>query len=188
MSDETFLMAKLRATGGRLFPSSADELTSVRRAAQAACRTLVEVRSAHETQTLTLSLPDDCDPLGQVGIRPYFRPAPSTVLLVLAACLGWCWPDPREAPFPGIAVKEDELLDAMLDLSPSGQSAGARARQVIRGNHRSAVRLLCACGYLEKSLDGSVALGPAVAQWSEADIAALRTDHHRLPSPDRVMS
>lgn len=85
-----------------------------------------------------------------------------------------------------MAALEDELLDALQDYSPSSHTATIRSLRIIRGRHRAALRLLCACGYIERSDPISlIALGPRMSLWSEVDIAALRAEHHRLPAPDQ---
>lgn len=135
-------------------------------------------------RALTLSWPDELDPAADVSIQRFFRVASPTVLLVLAACIGWCWPDPQEPLYPGVPIVEAELLDSIQDLSPASFAATVHSLQVIRGNHQAALRLLCACGFIERSTaEGLVALGPALACWSEADVAVLRAEHHRLPGP-----
>jgi hypothetical protein len=182
--DDRYLLARLRACGTARIPADANQLANIRSAAQQAGRLLTDVSGVDEAPSLLLSWPGANDPLGQSDHAAYFRTLSPTDLLVLAVCIRWCWPDPQEPLYPGTAVSEAQVLDALQDFSPSSHMATRRTLPVIRGQHRASVRRLTACRYLERSSStGLIALGPMLALWSEEDVSAMRAEHHRIPGP-----
>jgi hypothetical protein len=90
-------------------------------------------------------------------------------VVVLAACLSCCWPDPDAPIFPGLPTSFEELRQT---LAPLGIQ-----------NVTHAVNRLRRWGYLVADLgDGAIRLGPAVATWTQADVGSLRREHSRLPA------
>jgi hypothetical protein len=179
--DSAYLLAKLRATRTQPFPRSARDLVDLKVAAQRVGQTLTEAHDRHGGRALTASWPASSDLLGQEAHEPYFRLPTSSLLFVLSACIRWCWPDPNQTLYPGVPVSEAEILDSLQAFSSSAEGASHR----MRGSHRAALRKLIACGVLSQSESGSVIrLGPAIALWSDDEVAALRAEHHRLPGPE----
>jgi hypothetical protein len=94
-----------------------------------------------------------------------------TRLVALGVCLGLCW-DPNAPRFPGRTVSED-AFDAELDALgvPPIHVKGA-----LPGLHEAG---------LISFLDGTITLGPALAQWSDATWNELRVLHPKLPGARR---
>lgn len=177
--DAAYLLAKIRATRTLPYPRDARELGDLHAATNQVGQVLTEVRDECDDRALMASWPATLELLGQEANEPYFRRPTSTQLYVLAACIRWCWPDPDKPLYPGVPAAESEILDSLQALSFTGSS------QHVRKNHRTALRQLMACGLIWRSVEGGlVKLGPAIALWSEDDVAVLRAEHHRLPGPE----
>ncbi|WP_434447589.1 hypothetical protein [Lentzea sp. E54] len=95
--------------------------------------------------------------------------AGEATVVVLAACLSCCWPDPDSPVFPGLPTS----------LAVLRQTAAPLGIQ----NVTHAVNRLRKWGYLAPDLyDGAIRLGPMVAVWPEADLDRLRREHSQLPA------
>ncbi|WP_025358598.1 hypothetical protein [Kutzneria albida] len=148
------------------------ELRQFHAAAGRAGRRLVEVRSKDGRSELIMGwLQDNAltpeDPGG---------PAKPSVgeTLVLAACLRACWPDPDEPLYPGGMTTVAEIGVALEPL-------GVKGTGVTR-----ALNSLRARGFLAAdTADDTVRLGPEIALWREADVAALRREYRQLPAAGR---
>jgi hypothetical protein len=94
-----------------------------------------------------------------------------TRLVALGVCLGLCW-DPNGRRFPGRTVSED-AFDAELD------ALGVPLIHV-----KSALPGLHEIGLIS-FIEGTITLGPALAQWSEATWNELHVLYPQLPGTDR---
>lgn len=165
---DAFTLAQMRIWRTIRAPEEEAEVSALRAAAARAGRKVVEVTGPAGERELTLAWAQENpltpnDPGG---------PADGTErdVITFAACLSRCWPDPDEPLFPGVATTLDAVRDT---LKPLG------VQQVVH-----AVNRLRAWGYLTPDLgDGMIRLGPAVATWSDTDVARLRREHTSLPRP-----
>ncbi|MFE9751141.1 hypothetical protein ACFYOT_40070 [Saccharothrix saharensis] len=163
---EAFRLAQLRVWRTIAAPEDDADLADLKAAAANAGRRLVELRG---TGPVNLALgwleegpltPDDVGGPGGAG---------EATVVVLAACLTCCWPDPDAPIFPGVPTTFEELRRI---LAPLGIQ-----------NVTQAVNRLCRWGYLAPDLfDGAIRLGPVVATWPEADVDRLRRRYSQLPA------
>lgn len=163
--DDRVWLAALRASGTLERPHEGAVITARVAAATRAGRTLVPVDVSGEprwTMTWSENIAPEPEPAGGPGI-----PSPNPVI-VLAACVRACWPDPAQPLYPGVATTIEHLAEVV---------AAFGVIQVTR-----AVNRLVGWGYLIMDADvGEVRLGPRVAVWPEADIAELRSEYDLLP-------
>ena len=126
---------------------------------------------------------------GQTALTRPSPPAPEdgvrqvtpSVLLVLAACLGCCWPPGQDRPYPGVPAPETEVLEA-LDRFTQGPGTARPVAGGTRAARSRALRLLRASGFLEPAgSDGLVRLGPEIAAWGDRDIQRLRDRFEDFP-------
>ncbi|WP_410573385.1 hypothetical protein [Amycolatopsis sp. cmx-4-61] len=161
-----FIVAQLRIWRLMRMPDEEAGAAALRAAATAAGHRIVEVHGPAGEHGLTLAWQQPSpltpkDPGGPPG-------GTERDILTLAACLHLCWPDPDQPILPGVASTLDALRDALKSLG---------VQQVIPSVNR-----LSAWGYLETDLgDGTIRLGPAVATWTDTEIAQLRRQHATLP-------
>jgi hypothetical protein len=119
----------------------------------------------------------------QEPLAEIYRRASPTVQLMLAACLRCCWPDPDQPLYPGKTTTEGQIFRALDSLGRTRVTDPEEANNGVYRVRKSALRLLRACAFLAPELgDGSIRLGPAIAQWTSTDVAELRRGHHLLPS------
>lgn len=164
---EAFRLAQMRVWRTITPPEDDADLTDLRVAAARAGRRLVELRGGDSGVELTLGWREE------VPLTPDDAGGPSGAgegtVVVLAACLSCCWPDPDAPIFPGMPTTFEELRQT---LAPLGIQ-----------NVTHAVNRLRRWGYLVTDLvDGAIRLGPAVATWTQADVDSLRREHSRLPA------
>ncbi len=170
-------LARMRAIGQ--IPFTAQVPAALHLQAADAGRRLVEAVIPGQLPMVMLGWWDGVEPVagGDTGVER--TKTSQVVLLTFAAVLGACWPDRSEHPFPGVAAEEDAVLAGVAALGPITASAiegGAAGRRHSKG----ALRRLDDARLL--SIDGSeVRLGPAIALWSEEQVAALRSVYDRLP-------
>lgn len=163
---EAFRLAQMRVWRTITPPEDDTGLSDLGIAAARAGRRLVELRGGDSGVELTLAwreeaplTPGDAGGPGDAG---------EGTVIVLAACLSCCWPDPDAPIFPGMPTTFEELRQT---LAPLGIQ-----------NVTHAVNRLRRWGYLTSDLgDGAIWLGPAVATWTQADVDSLRREHSRLP-------
>ncbi|MFE5993751.1 hypothetical protein [Streptomyces sp. NPDC056453] len=109
------------------------------------------------------------------------REASPSVLLMLGACLRACWTDVEQAPYPGTAAAEEDVLAAVVPPDAVTVRAGI-AQYAPTAPYRKALRVLRACGYLAADAgDSMVRLGPVVAVWPARDVEELRRGYACLP-------
>jgi hypothetical protein len=181
MSDPLAL-ARIRAQRSIPAPARETDLTALRIAAQRAGRQLLDVPEHGGGRRFLLGWPDDIDAPAATGAREDgARQVTPSVLLVLAACLGCCWPSGQDGPYPGLSVPETEILEA-LDRFTQGPGTPRPVAGGTRAARSRALRLLRATGFLEPGGDdGRVRLGPEIAAWSDRDIQRLRDRFEDLP-------
>ncbi|GAB3285117.1 hypothetical protein GCM10027563_17620 [Parasphingorhabdus pacifica] len=141
---EAFRLAQIRVWRAITSPDDAD-LTDLRAAAARAGRRLVELRSGDSGVELTLGwreevplTPDDTGGPGGAG---------EGTVVVFAACLSCCWPDPDAPIFPGEPTTFEKLRQT---LAPLGIQ-----------NVTHAVNRLRRCGYLLAAQAIDVGLCPS---------------------------
>jgi hypothetical protein len=162
--DDRVALAALRAS--RVLPADRFDGTALAAAARTAGRSIARyVRpDGVETVVLGYAQPSPLDP--DVSGGP--QSATPVPLLVLAACLRLCWPDPDEPLLPGDATSVYAVKRALATLEVQ------RVEQ--------AVNRLRGTGHLVYGPGrGTLRLGPEIALWTDIDIDALRREYHRLP-------
>lgn len=95
--------------------------------------------------------------------------------IAFAAALGMCWRDPSAPPYPGEAVRLEDVVKA-------AKSAGM-AHAWAKG---SLTNLLASAGLVDIDANGFLRLGPAVAALTPAQVSAFRRIHDRLPTGTHV--
>jgi hypothetical protein len=175
-------LARMRALRLVAVPWVGEELAQLQETAAVAGRHLIDVEGDHGAHALMLGWPVGVDPMAVLGTDGEDLPgATPTTCLVLAACIGCCWPDPETPLLPGIPVPESQILDALASFTRPGRSAGESFR-THQAHWKSAIRRLRACGFLMPGEGGSVIqLGPALAGWGDADVRHLRDRYADLP-------
>ncbi|MFG2227703.1 hypothetical protein [Streptomyces sp. NPDC048644] len=180
--DDAYLLARARALRVVPVPHEAEALRDLGRAAEAVERRLVPVGLADGGAGLLMAWGQDVELVGVGQERGgTHREASPSVLLMLGACLRACWTDVDQAPYPGVAVAEKEVLAALVPPDAVTVRTGI-AQHAPTAPYRTALRILRACGYLAPDAgDGMVRLGPVVASWAEQDVAELRRSYLFLP-------
>lgn len=181
MADPMWL-ARMRALRLVAVPWAAEELALLQETAAAAGRRLIDVAGDHGASSLMLGWPADVDPVAVLGVDGEdLAGATPTVCLVLAACIGCCWPAPGAPLLPGIPVPENQVLDALASFTWPGRHAG-ESLVPQRAHWKSAIRRLRACGFLvPEEGDSLIRLGPVFAGWGDAEVRHLRDRYTDLP-------
>jgi hypothetical protein len=182
MSDP-LMLARMRAQRTIPAPGRESELTALRIAVQGAGRRLLDVPEHDGGRRFLLGWPDGIDaPVAASAKEDGIRQASPSVLLVLAACLGCCWPPSADHPYPGVPVPETDVLTA-LDRFTQGSQTSRSAVGGTRAARARALRLLRASGFLESGGDdGLVRLGPEIATWDAQSVQRLRDRFEDLPA------
>jgi hypothetical protein len=175
-------LARMRALRLVVVPWAEEELALLQETAAAAGRRLISVAGHHGAHALMLGWPADVDPMAVLGADGEDLPgATPTTCLVLAACIGCCWPSPDAPLLPGIPVPEKQVLDTLASFTRASSSANESfgTRQT---HWKSAIRRLRASGFLVPEEGGSlIRLGPALAGWGDAEVRHLRDRYADLP-------
>lgn len=175
-------LARMRALRLIPMPWDAGELALIQESAATAGRRLLEVAVDSGARALMLGWPADTDPLAVLGTSGADQPgATPTTCLVLAACIGSCWPGPDEPLLPGIPVPEDQVLDALAAFTRPGRSV-AESYRTRQTHWKPAIKRLRACGILaSEERNRLIRLGPALAGWGDAEVRHLRDRYDDLP-------
>ncbi len=175
-------LARMRALRLICVPWAAEELALLQETAEVAGRRLIDVAGDHGANALMLGWPTDVNPMVVLGADGEDLPgATPTTCLVLAACIGCCWPDPEAPLLPGIPAPESQVLDALARFTRPGRPVG-ESLQVRQTHWKPAIRRLRACGYLISGEGESpIRLGPALAGWGDAEVRCLRDRYADLP-------
>lgn len=187
VTDAAYSLAKIRVLGVIHSPDNRAKSDSLRTAADHAGRRLVDVVCPGGERGIALGWQNGDEPaVMDEPLSEIYRHATTTVQLMLAACLRCCWPDPGQPLYPGEATTETVVFRALDNLRARAPSADSdEVRKGAHGHRRSALRVLRACGFLAPDAgEGTIRLGPAIAQWTPADITELASDHHLLPSQE----
>ncbi|MFE3081911.1 hypothetical protein ACFXGM_00300 [Streptomyces albidoflavus] len=180
--DDAYLLARARALRVVLVPDEAYVLQHLGRAAEAVGRRLVALAAVDGAAGLLVAWGQDVELAGAGQERGgTHREASPSVLLMLGACLRACWTDVEQAPYPGTAAAEEDVLAAVVP--PDAMTARTGIAQfAVTAPYRKALRVLRACGHLAADAgDGMVRLGPVVAAWPERDVDELRRGYPVLP-------
>ncbi|MFC9085747.1 hypothetical protein [Nocardiopsis dassonvillei] len=166
-------LARMRATGAAAQDSYGvpDQLAG---AARLTGRRLVEI-SHHGRPRLALGWLDGHEPSTDPGSGITRRKAPQTELVVFAACLGCCWSDVHDHPWPGEPCDEVSVLEAV------AAARGNRSSTAL-GGYRTALGHLSEALWIERR-SGTVRLGPKTAVLTSAQVDILRSAHELLPRP-----
>jgi hypothetical protein len=175
-------MARMRVNRTAPVPLDASALSALREAADFGGRRVIDVQLHDGTRVLMLGWPADCDPAGIFGEEPWSaRQATPSVLLTLAASLRCCWRSPDEPVYPGEAVPEEHVLEALEQFTHAGRGPRASG-QGARPAWKGALRSLRACGLLAPDEgDHKIRLGPEIAKWGDAEIRQIRDRYDDLP-------
>jgi hypothetical protein len=178
---DSLSLARMRALRLVAVPWVEEELALLQETAADAGRRLIDVAGDHGARTLMLGWSADVDPMAVLGADGEDLPgATPTTCLVLAACIGCCWPAP-DAPLPGIPIPENQVLDALASFTRSGRTVG-ESFGTRQAHWKSAIRRLRACGFLvPEEGDSLIRLGPAFAGWGDAEVRHLRDRYADLP-------
>lgn len=188
---DAYVLARMRVLGVTPSLDSPARSNSLRMAADRAGRRLVDLVAADGGSAIALGWRDGDEPaVLDEPLSEIYRHPTTTVQLVLAACLRCCWPNSDQPLYPGAASTEEAVLRALDRLGT--RTPSARYEEASAGVYRhrkSALRVLRACGFLAPEAGGgTVQLGPAIAQWTPAEVAELRRGHHLLPSPEKELT
>jgi len=180
--NDPLALARIRAKRSIPAPARETDLAALRIAARRAGRQLLDVPGHGGGRRFLLGWPDGIDASAAASVREDgVRQVTPSVLLVLAACLGCCWPSGQDRPYPGLPVPETEILEA-LDRFTQGPGALRPVAGGTRAARSRALRLLRATGFLEPGGDdGLVRLGPEIAAWGDRDIQRLRDRFEDFP-------
>ncbi|MGW0853699.1 hypothetical protein [Streptomyces sp. NPDC002690] len=180
--DDAYLLARARALRVVPVPDEADVLQRLGRAAEAVERRLVALAAGDGAEGFLVVWGQDVELAGAGQERSgTHREASPSVLLMLGACLRACWTDVEQAPYPGTAAAEEDVIAAVVPPDAVTVRAGI-AHYAPTAPYRKALRMLRACGYLAADAgDGMVRLGPVVAAWPERDVDELRRGYPVLP-------
>jgi hypothetical protein len=167
LADSAFFLAAMRAAGPKRLTEA--QRAAAQTAASRLGRRVVEVYDAREHRAYTTGWADGYAPPTDGDVIALWRLSP-VPLITLATCLGLCWSDRAEDPYPGEPTTVEAVLDAVAAI-------GADRRWAL-GALRNDLRL----GRLVEVRRSEVTLGPAVAAWSDSQVSALRRFSDALPA------
>ena len=165
MADAAFELAALRAVRTRHLSGSAR--SAVQAVAEQTGRRVVDIEDG-SGRAVSVGWADGYEPNPQDGVLSVRRLTASP-LITLAACLGLCWQDRTEPPYPGATVSQAEVLDVVAALGADRAHTLGALRHDLR---------LAGLVQLDR---GEVSLGPTIAAWAPAQIDALRRFAELLP-------
>jgi hypothetical protein len=159
--------AALRAQ--RTLPAGEVDVAALTSLLEQAGRRLVTIIVGGQRQ-VTVGWTDETRPV--IDQETIFGPiATRSYAIAFAAALGMCWTDPSAPPYPGKAVK---LQDVVRAAEVAGMSY-AWAKGTL-------TNLLAAAGLVEIDSSGTLRLGTAVAALTPAQVFEFRRIHHLLPA------
>lgn len=173
-------LAHLRASRTMPRPDDGQQLRALATAATRAGRTLVHIRTANGKPGLALGWQEGFEPTVDPDRQVVHRHLSPLAILTFAACLRACWANRNADPYPGVAAPEETVLAALATLGTL-KDHGLGDEEMAERRRKGALRELRAVGLLEADRD-EVRLGPALATWAPADVAALRRAWDRLPT------
>lgn len=169
MPDTAYTLAALRAGGAHTVGER--ERSAAEGVAALLGRRVVDVHADRGAVSLALGFADGYEPNAGEGIFTVRRLSP-VPLVALAACLGLCWTDLDQRPYPGEAVSIDDVLEVATALgAPHSHLLGAMRNELTMA-------------HLVEMDATTVRLGPAIAAWTDAQVDALRRFSDALPGRD----
>ncbi len=163
MTDDTaFRLASMRCTP---ITRSGPDRTELDRVASRTGQRIVDVTGGWVLGFDSATEPDP----GAVPVRT-LSPVP---LVAFGVCLGLCWSDRSQHPYPGEPVSADEVMAALEGIGVTNSGAMHHFKGAL--NHE-----LPAVGLLTRYSD-RISLGPRVATWGDAHIGLLHRAEHLLP-------
>lgn len=166
MRDPAFTLAALRAGGS--YTVNERERSAAEAVAAGLGRRVVELHTQDGRASVTLGFVEGYEPNPgeEVFSVRHLSPIP---LVALAICLGLCWTDLGQRPYPGQPVHIEQVLEAATDLgAPHSHLLGAMRNE------------LTMAGLVDID-DSTVRLGRAIAAWTDAQVDALRRFADTLP-------
>ena len=170
MTDAALTLAAVRAAGPRRLPEP-DRIAAEAAAARLG-RRLVEVYDARGRPAFTVGWADGYEPTTDDELIELWR-LTAVPLVTLAACLGLCWTDRDDDPYPGEPTTVDEVLDAVAVIGADRRWALGALRHDLRLTRLVELR------------GAEVTLGPAVGVWPDSQVRALRRFADALPGARR---
>jgi hypothetical protein len=169
MHDVAFTLAALRANG--TYVVSERDRSAAEAVATQLGRRIVEIHTDGATASLALGFADGYEPNAGEDVFSVRRLSPIP-LIALATCLGLCWTDLGESPYPGEPVSSMRVLEVATELGAS------------HPHFLGALRHELAMAGLVEINDMTVRIGPAIALWTHAQVDALRRFADALPGAD----
>jgi antitoxin (DNA-binding transcriptional repressor) of toxin-antitoxin stability system len=169
MHDPAFTLAALRAGGA--YTVSERERSAAEIVAAQLGRRVVELHAERGGASVTLGFAEGHEPNPDEDVFSVRRLSPIP-LVGLATCLGLCWTDLDQRPYPGEPVEITHVLDVAAALGAS--------RSHLLGAMRNDLTM---AGLVEMD-DSTVRLGHAIAAWTDAQLDALRRFSDALPRND----
>ncbi|NYH55746.1 hypothetical protein HNR06_005335 [Nocardiopsis arvandica] len=167
-------LARMRALG--IVPRDHDALalSAISGSAHLAGRAVVDAtHEGHPVQLL--SWWEGHEPSLESGSGVTHRCAPPIDMAVFATCLGCCWTDPLDDPWPGVSVERRTVV-ATVGAVRGDPELGLKSRYL------SALDRLAQARWVE-SAGPLVRLGPRVKAWGQNQTDIMRTVFDQLPHP-----
>lgn len=169
MPEPAFTLAATRVSG--TYAVGERDRSSAEAVAAKLGRRVVGVASHGGTASLALGFADGYEPNPGDDVFSVRRLSPIP-LVALATCIGLCWTEFDQPPYPGVAVSIDRVLEVAAELgAPRSHLLGALRNE------------LSMSGLIEMD-ETTVRLGPAIASWTDAQVDALRRFADTLPGAD----
>lgn len=167
-------LARMRALGAAPRNPDALALPTVSGSAHLAGRTVVDAtHEGHPVQLL--SWWEGHEPSLESSSGVTHRCATRIELAVFATCLGCCWSDPLDDPWPGVSVERQTVV-ATVGAVRGDPELGSKSRYL------SALDRLAQSLWIE-SAGPLVQLGPRVKAWGQNQTDIMRTVFDQLPRP-----